>query len=907
MHLILRGAILLAVVWGGGLHPDLGAQDVELLGRLHGTPLPRGYYEMMARDPGAFQFERALFRRGMRMRELPEARAPGQSVTTIFEQAFSQLLVQDARPAPVAGTFRFPLILGLFSDSPDPDPLVSREMVQREYWDGPQSNPRAAGTIPQYYAEISMGRADLSGTTFDWRRTSLTRTQVTDGVSGISYSNPYKPRTGEFIVQILQALDDGSIDWGLFDNDGPDGIPNSGDDDGYVDILTIMHPTPGGECNDPDRPNRIWSHKWNLRAVASREYQYEQADWSAAIALNNGYVTKTPSNNPNFPYIRINDYTIQPVLDCGGQNLNTIGVFAHELGHGFGLPDLYATRAQHAGIGNWGLMGTGSWGCNSITPQMPCHMNAWSKEFLGWADVEILPPGTDLGTLTLPPVQTSGKIYRMDSGDGSQEYLLLENRQRIGFDAFLYAPGLLVWHVDPVTIVQNRFSNTVNTNAQRMGVWLRQADGMNSLAVSGGGRGDSGDPFPGATGNTVFHAGSNPSSWTHGGKAMGLTLVGIQQVGEAMSFQAYTRYQTVTLRTEGAPAGIGLVWVDGGSPGPVDWSFGSAPFQSHVIEAARRGESSPGAAVPFQGWTDGAPRVRQHTTLLHDTAYTATYDGWEYFLDVRAVGPVLGITPGQISFSGGDGSGWVPEGETVVVTASAQTGFDFQEWVGALAGQANPAVVVASAPLQAEAVFGLTFSVAPNPSTFRIGGGVGHSITLQVDNANQPVAWSLVSGSLPQGMTLVQAGSITGAPLRRGSHSFTLRVRDAIGLEAFLSLALDVTDPDLPVEVLASPFLLTGGVLSTELRTFMDNEGNGNGIYDLGDFRAFVLRNPDLPVSGEAPSMVEIMVPFGDLRVLSSGGAFGPGPDREGGEGPVGPPSRTPPAGGGDETQEDTP
>jgi M6 family metalloprotease-like protein len=873
MRLIRRRVFLLALLWTAGFHPGLRAQDVEMLARLHGTQPPRGYYEMMARDPIAFQFERALFRRGMRMGEFPRVQAPERPLATAFEEAFERLVMQGVQAAPVSGVFRFPLILGLFSDSPEPGPQFSRQMVQREYWDGPQSNPLAVGTVADYFSEVSRGLVTLSGHTFDWQRTTLSRAQVTDGVSGIVYSSTTSPRTGEFIFQILQSVDDGTVDWGLFDNDGPDGIPNSGDDDGFVDILTIMHPTPGGECNDPDRPNRIWSHKWNLRSVASREYQYSQAEWAAVIVADSGYVTRTPSANPNAAYIRINDYTIQPVRDCSGENLNTIGVFAHELGHGFGLPDLYATNAQHPGIGNWGLMGTGSWGCNSVSPQRPCHMSAWSKEFLGWADVEVLPPGAGLGILSLPPVQTSGKIYRMDSGDGSPEYVLLENRQRTGFDAFLYAPGLLVWHVDPVTIAQRRLSNSINTDPNRMGVWLRQADGLNTLAEPGGShRGDSGDPFPGSTGNTVFHAGSNPSSWTHGGKAMGITLMGIQQTGEAMSFQTYTRYQTVTIRTEGGPSGLNLVWVDGGSPGPSEWSLPSAPFQTHVMEAARRGELGPGVAIPFKEWTDGAPRIRQHTTQLQDTTLTAVYDGREFLVDVTAVGPVAGIPPGQIIFTGGDGTGWIPEGDTAVVTASPRTGFQFEEWVGALAGHPNPATVEATAPIQAEAVFGLTFSVATNPPEVQVGGGMSHVITLQVDNANQPVAWSLVTGSLPEGLHLVPDGSITGAPVRLGDFPVTLRVRDAIGLQADLSLALVVTDPEIPVETLASPFLLTGGVLAPELRTFLDNEGNRNGIYDLGDFRAFVLRNPEHQVLGEAPLVVEVLVRLGDLRTLGSGG-----------------------------------
>ena len=230
------------------------------------------------------------------------------------------------------------------------------------------------------------------------------------------------------------SLVDPLTDFGQFDNDGPDGIPNSGDDDGYVDVLAVMHPTPGGECSSSERPNRIWSHRWNLYSSAF----LEGGSWAQEILDNEGYLTQTPAAGGGG--IKLLDYTIQPVTTCAGTEINTIGVFAHELGHGFGLPDLYGVGSDQNGIGNWGLMGTGSWGCNGASSERPCHMSAWSKSVLGWGEVQTLTPGQDLGTLSLEPVVTSGTIFRIDSGDGSGEYILLENRQRIGFDEKVERP-----------------------------------------------------------------------------------------------------------------------------------------------------------------------------------------------------------------------------------------------------------------------------------------------------------------------------------------------------------------------------------------------------------------------------------------------------------------------------------
>jgi M6 family metalloprotease-like protein len=875
---VLAGALSLILLTGGGLV----AQDVELLGRLHGTRPPQGYYELIRRYPHAYQYQRALVRRGLRLREPPPVRAEGQGMATVFTPVFAGSLAAGEDRAPVAGSFRFPLILGLFSDS-DSAPvqtIYSREAVQREFFEGPQSNPGAAGTIPKLYSELSGGLVSLSGATFEWQRTDLSRTQVTAGESGLGQT----ARTSEFIVRILQALDDGTVDWGQFDNDGPDGVPNSGDDDGYVDVLTVMHPTPGGECSHPDRPNRIWSHRWDLFTSAlvqgflysdtlgNRYYE----PWATPIVENRGYRTKTPrASGGDSEFVRILDYTIQPVVECRGENLNTIGVFAHELGHGFGLPDLYGVGGSHAGIGNWGLMGTGSWGCNGASAGLPCHMSAWSKSVLGWVEVETLSAGTDLRSLSLPPVETSRRIYRMESGDGSGEYLLLENRQKTGFDQNLYAPGLLVWHIDPATIAANWESNRINSDPERLGVWLLQADGANELARSGGGRGDAGDPFPGALGRTELHAGTRPGSWTHDGAAMGATLLEIRHAADEMEIRAVTGYQPLTFRTEGAPSGRGLVSVDGVTSEEAEWIFGAAPFQTVTISAGPGEKIEAGIRLGFEGWTDGGPRVREYETGLVGDTFTAVYGGREVHLDISLFGPVEGISPGSVAFSPGDEGGWVQEGETVLLSAEPRIGFGFVEWTGLLAGRPNPTTLLADRPLEAGAVFDLTFSTASNPGSLEIRAATTHFLTLAVDNANPPVDWTLVSGPLPEGMALDPIGRITGAAMERGTFPLLFHVRDGIGLEADLSLDLVVLDPEISIERLASPFLLSGASLDLSQKTYLDREGNRNGAYDLGDFRAFFLRNPDLPMSGDMRGIIELLVPLGGGFVDQTDGDVG--------------------------------
>ncbi len=870
----LPGLLALAVLVPAA--SEAAAQDVELLGRIYGTRPPAGYYETRARNPDAYTFERAW---KPRLQARIGGGGPGDdesledgnpaAVDGGAAQGTESVVAATLgrREGTVEGDFAFPVVLGLFSDSGEP--AYTQSTVQTEFFDGPNSEFK---TVPQYYDEISGGRVRLDGVTHDWVRTDLTREEVTDGESGLGPGQ----RVGEFIVHVVSELDAMGVDWGRFDNDGPDGVPNSGDDDGYVDVLAVIHPTRGAECGGSGNDDRIWSHRWTLSSAWSSE---TDADGDPIA-----YQTETPSQSTDHP-IRINDYTIQPLISCDGVSVNEIGVMAHELGHGFGLPDLYATNnSNHTGVGNWALMGTGTWGCRGGNPSHPCHMSAWSKAVLGWVDVVDLTRGEDLGTLELPPVESSGTVYRVAAGDGSGEYFLLENRQPQpgGFDEELYAPGLLLWHIDPDVIESTWPTNTINNDRDHLGIWLRQADGQDDLARSGGGRGDAGDPYPGSTGQTVFHASSAPASFTHDGRSAGVTFLEIGQgPGEAVSLRAVTRYQDVRLQVEGtASADEPLLTVDGQDQAGTEHVVRSAPFEEHVFEAAPGQEESEGVRISFQGWEDGAPRIRDFVTPLEDVTLVATYGGRELRVAVELLSPVEGLSPGSVVFDPGTPDGWVPEGATVTVAAEPRTGFAFAEWGGALADRENPTTLTVDEPADASARFEKTFAAA-TPGELEVRAAVEHAIELVAANANSPVTWTLANGSLPDGMRFESVGRISGAALEKGSFPLTLDVQDGIGLEATATLVLEVQDPGFSLELLTGPFLAGDEVPQGPESAYLDRNGNGNGGYDLGDLRAYVLDNPDLPMSGELPQLIRMLVPAVDMKSgasADSGDTGGGGP-----------------------------
>src|ERR1035441_6173123 len=83
--------------------------------------------------------------------------------------------------------------------------------------------------------------------------------------------------------------------------------------------------------------------------------------------------------------------------------------------------------------------------------------------------------------------------------------------------------------------------------------------------------------------------------------------------------------------------------------------------------------------------------------------------------------------------------------------------------------------------------------------------GVAYSQTLGASGGSPPYAWAVASGSLPAGLSLAAAGTISGAPGTAGSSSFTVRVTDSASVSATAALSITVNPPALGITTSSPP------------------------------------------------------------------------------------------------------
>ena len=142
--------------------------------------------------------------------------------------------------------------------------------------------------------------------------------------------------------------------------------------------------------------------------------------------------------------------------------IDGIGTMCHEFSHVLGIADLYDTDGTSSGGSsdnpqNWSIMAHGNYLNQSRTP---CLYSAYERYAAGFTTPQKI---TKKGNYTLQPITTTGTGYRLDSSV-KNEFFILENRVKTGWDAYLPGEGMLVWRVDSTNVAAWE-NNRVNSTA----------------------------------------------------------------------------------------------------------------------------------------------------------------------------------------------------------------------------------------------------------------------------------------------------------------------------------------------------------------------------------------------------------------------------------------------------------
>ena len=305
------------------------------------------------------------------------------------------------------------------------------------------------GSLSHYFSEVSYGKFQLTGKVYGLIESQYSSSDLDEDAW-----------FGSFRQEIFSWAED-NLDLVQFDNDGPDGIPNSGDDDGYIDGL----------------------------AIQLLGFKPEGPGMRAAFVVDAMTSITTKHTTMNGRYLGKGRMAVFPAME-------SIQTWAHEFVHILGIGDYYddgrggggVDRKITAGLGEWSLMANGA------------RPMAWTKIQLGWIDPTILTQNTT--NLPIPNIESNPYVLKIYQDDyHSDQYFLIENRQNSAsnYPQYVNDSGLLIWHVN-----EKKESNFTEVPYRQ--IVLEEADGRNDMQQNWqqNNYGDDGDLFPGSSNNTEF-------------------------------------------------------------------------------------------------------------------------------------------------------------------------------------------------------------------------------------------------------------------------------------------------------------------------------------------------------------------------------------------------------------------
>jgi len=396
------------------------------------------------------------------------------------------------------------------------------------------------GQMNDYLNETTYGKyqftpvAETSGCTDDG--------VVTVTMSG-NHPNTQKNSWACYASAAITATDS-SVNFAAYDTDSNGKLS--------VTELQVIFLVAGGEsASSINSPGGVWAQATALLCDANGDGSYSDESGEHGITLDSvrflGLNTSAYGQNGYSQFGERQGSSSSSTWDA------TIGVMAHELGHAyFLLPDLYCTTGTCKGIGNFGLMGGGSWGYKSSSENAgatPVHFSAWTKEKLSICTPQTVASGTN--SITLPAVYQSSThaascgIYKATTST-SGEYFLFENRSSGGYDQGLnylllngsgtelvkssYSGGAAIWHVKDI-YSSCYTSNNCETQSPPL-VDLEEANDGDLDNGSSSGR--TTHLFYSAN-SATFDNSSTPDSKLYDNSSSGISATSISAAGDSMT------------------------------------------------------------------------------------------------------------------------------------------------------------------------------------------------------------------------------------------------------------------------------------------------------------------------------------------------------------------------------------
>lgn len=307
------------------------------------------------------------------------------------------------------------------------------------------------------------------------------------------------------VEDAVNLAKDQVTDWKQYDWDG----------DGLVEEVFVLY-AGHGQATYPQDPDLVWPHKSAIDPMTVADG------------------------------VKVSVYACSCELGAT-EAIDGIGAFCHEFSHCMGLKDHYDINGRGYGTGSWDIM---CFGCYNGNTFLPAEYNSYEKMFCGWKEPIVLnaEPQKIEGMKALA---AGGDTYIFYNDGNENEYYMLENRQKTGWDAALPGEGLIVLHVDYSKGVWE--DNQVNYNAARQRMTVIPAD--NTLGSTDEDK--AGDAWP-YQGNNSLTNYSRPACTvynanTDGTGYMNKYLLNITQNADGtISFEYTTKSATKQDKPEGA-------------------------------------------------------------------------------------------------------------------------------------------------------------------------------------------------------------------------------------------------------------------------------------------------------------------------------------------------------------------